>query len=311
MYYKLLTGKFVNKQAFCMEHGIAERSFDRDIEDVRVFLSEEQSYSELIYDRQKNVYYLSNVLGKSLSGDVSFLLVDILFYMKIFSKDEMEGILSEILDVTEIHKSNELHDYILKKAELKNSWGNKSIIKMHRDLERAIRNHNLIEINYEINEQDTVFRKVYPVQLKSDNGYIYLVAYIIDKAYKTPAFYRLDRIRYFNILNSQFSEDIQNQYFERTKHSDIYNMIAGDEVDIVVKVSKEMKRIIYDVFPNAVFIKNNGDGYVYSIKTYKQGFLSWIMGQEKGVVVLEPESIREEIVTRLKNTLKYYGEEMQ
>ena len=88
-------------------------------------------------------------------------------------------------------------------------------------------------------------------------------------------------------------------------------MIAGDEVDIVVKVSKEMKRIIYDVFPNAVFIKNNGDGYVYSIKTYKHGFLSWIMGQEKGVVVLEPESIREEIVTRLKNTLKYYGEEMQ
>ena len=60
-----------------------------------------------------------------------------------------------------------------------------------------------------------------------------------------------------------------------------------------------------------LFIKNNGDGYVYSIKTYKHGFLSWIMGQEKGVVVLEPESIREEIVTRLKNTLKYYGEEMQ
>ena len=77
LYYKLLIGKFINKQEFCMEHGITERSFDRDIEDVRLFLSEEQSYSELLYDRQKNAYYLSNILGKSLSGDISFLLVDI------------------------------------------------------------------------------------------------------------------------------------------------------------------------------------------------------------------------------------------
>lgn len=195
LYYKLLIGKFINKQEFCMEHGITERSFDRDIEDVRLFLSEEQSYSELLYDRQKNVYYLSNILGKSLSGDISFLLVDILFYMKIFSKDEMEGILSELLDVTEIYKSDELHDYILKKAELKNLWGRKAVLKMHRDLERAIREHNIIEINYEVSEQDTVLRKVYPVHLKADNGFLYLAAYIIDKNYKTPAFYRLDRIK--------------------------------------------------------------------------------------------------------------------
>lgn len=88
-------------------------------------------------------------------------------------------------------------------------------------------------------------------------------------------------------------------------------MMGGDEVDIIVRVSKEMKRILCDVFPNCKFIRNEEDSYVYNIKSYKQGFLNWIMGQEKGVVVLEPESIQEEIVTRLKNTLKYYGEEMQ
>ena len=41
MYEALIKGKEIQKIPFCMEHEISERTFDRDIEKIRSFLSEE------------------------------------------------------------------------------------------------------------------------------------------------------------------------------------------------------------------------------------------------------------------------------
>lgn len=307
LYYQLFTGKTISKQSFCVEHDITERSFDRDIEDVRLFLSEEQSYCELQYSRRDNVYYLSNVLKKYVSSEISFFLVDILFSMKILSKDEMEGILAVLLEITEVHKSNELYEYILKKADLKNNWGTAAILKMHRDLGRAIHGKKLIEINYEISEEHAEVRKVYPVQIKADNGFLYLIAYIVDKQYDNPAFFRLDRIKSFVILREQYSEYIQKDYLEKMKQMNLYNMMAGDETEVTVKVCHTMRRILCDVFPNCNFIRADVDNsYIYKIKTYKQGFLSWILGQEKEVTIIGPENIKNEVICRLRENLNRY-----
>lgn len=305
LYYRLLTGKPISKQAFCVEHNITARSFDRDIEDVRLFLSEEQSYCELQYDKQNNIYHLSNALGKSFPGEISLFIVDLLFSVKILSKDEMEGLLAELLGVTEMHKNNELYEYVMQKVDFKNNWGNRAILKMHRDLQHAIKEQCLIELNYEISEENNGLRKVYPVQLKVDNGFIYLIAYIVDKQYINPAFFRLDRIISFTILKEKFSKDIQNQYIEKTKQNDLYNMLAGDEITVTVRIHKDMKKILCDVFPNCALQKKDNDGYyIYKINTYKQGFISWILGQEKEVIILEPEDIKREVVLRLKAILK-------
>ena len=38
LYHQLLNGEHIDKAAFSLEHNIMERSFDRDIEDIRLFL---------------------------------------------------------------------------------------------------------------------------------------------------------------------------------------------------------------------------------------------------------------------------------
>ena len=40
MYEALSKGKEIQKIPFCEEHNISERTFDRDIEKIRLFLSE-------------------------------------------------------------------------------------------------------------------------------------------------------------------------------------------------------------------------------------------------------------------------------
>ena len=61
LFYQLSCGKHVSKVSFCQECGITGRSFDRDIEDIRLFLSELYTNSELLFDRQTNTYYISNL----------------------------------------------------------------------------------------------------------------------------------------------------------------------------------------------------------------------------------------------------------
>lgn len=44
LYSSLLNGEEINKTIFCFENDCSPRSFDRDIEDIRLFLSESLVY---------------------------------------------------------------------------------------------------------------------------------------------------------------------------------------------------------------------------------------------------------------------------
>ena len=103
LYHQLIAGKHIDKQSYCAENEITERSFDRDIEDVRLFLCEEHSYCELIYDRNSKSYYLTHTIGKSLPGELTLYLADVIFLQKNLSEDEMNGMLLSLLDVTDIY----------------------------------------------------------------------------------------------------------------------------------------------------------------------------------------------------------------
>ena len=39
LFYRLSKGEYIDKVAFAAEHDITERSFDRDVEDIRIGLS--------------------------------------------------------------------------------------------------------------------------------------------------------------------------------------------------------------------------------------------------------------------------------
>ena len=56
LYYKLSQGEKVNKISFCLETGCHPRSFDRDIEDIRLFLADTYIYDNLEYKRIEKIY---------------------------------------------------------------------------------------------------------------------------------------------------------------------------------------------------------------------------------------------------------------
>ena len=64
MYARLIEGRKINKQSYCMDMNIDRRTFDRDIEDIRLFLSETFSNDELIYDWKNESYHLKYTYQK-------------------------------------------------------------------------------------------------------------------------------------------------------------------------------------------------------------------------------------------------------
>ncbi len=56
LYSKLAQGQKIRKDTFCSETDSTPRSFDRDIQDIRLYLSETFQVDELIYSRRDNAY---------------------------------------------------------------------------------------------------------------------------------------------------------------------------------------------------------------------------------------------------------------
>ena len=64
LFYRLSRGEKINKSNCCIEFKITGRTFDRDIEDIRLFLSELYTSSELVFDRTNNCYSITNLYDR-------------------------------------------------------------------------------------------------------------------------------------------------------------------------------------------------------------------------------------------------------
>lgn len=309
LHYQLLIGKKIKKQTFCLDHRITERTFDRDIEDVRLFLSEEMPYCELTYDWLEKTYVLSHIMNSCLSGEEALLMINVLSSQKYLRNDELQGILSSILSVTDPSRQKIIYNFIKRYQIDKKSEGKSAVIKMQWDLYHVIQNCMQITLDYEIESEMYVQRKVNPVELHFEGGYIYLIAFNIEKEYKHPAFYRMDRIRSFKVIGKKYSEKIQAEYQEQHIHSNRYSMIAGDEVCVIIQVDHSMKRVVNDLFPENKVIKSDLESCVLKIYTYKQGFINWLLGQGEKVMIIEPEELKHDVVLKIKEMLRLYTEE--
>lgn len=61
MYDCLLSGKKVERQAFCANNRISERTFYRYIKEIGIFLMHNKSDSVLQVDEPDGIYYLESI----------------------------------------------------------------------------------------------------------------------------------------------------------------------------------------------------------------------------------------------------------
>ncbi len=308
LYSKLMKGEGVNKAVFCVENDCSPRAFDRDIEDIRLYLSESYSASELTYDRSRNVYYISGAERTKLES-VEYLFVEqILKDTAVLRKDEFEILTSHLLFNTEKSKS---FDWLKKEPHIgyKSPSHNKALLKIHGDLVRVMQYKKCIRMKYYKSDGEEVERSVIPCTIKSDFGYLYLIGYREDKIDEYPAYFRLDRIYSFCITRNQtITEQEKVKSFMERHYSGIAQMYGGNFVEIILECKENYYSYVCDKFRNAKIVEQDKELLTVKINAFEDGFVRWVMGQSHDMVtLLSPESTKNKLVEKAKNIIRKYG----
>ena len=175
IYSKLLAGGKIYKKSFCADTGINRRTFDRDIEDIRLYLSESFMGYELVYDHASESYRLENYhQQKPLSPmEISFLM-ELIKSEKVLRKDEYEQLLYNLIQAGAWDKQEMLMKIARKEIRLYPEDEEKeALLKMQWDLQQCIHDRDIIILMLQKRRR----KRLSPVSLWISDGEIYLLGY--------------------------------------------------------------------------------------------------------------------------------------
>ena len=176
IYSRLIQGEKLNKAQFCIEADCSLRAFDRDIEDIRLFLSETFAYSEILYDRKNNEYSMSNNRAVPFDLYEFFLIERLLLKSQVLRSDEMEILLEHLVGNTErgylqiAGTKNRLSLYETEHIRV-------PLMKLHGDLTGCINRNRVIRIIHQENTPVAEEMDLIPIDIQLDSKYLYLVAF--------------------------------------------------------------------------------------------------------------------------------------
>lgn len=308
MYSRLLRGEQINKLSFCMETDSNPRSFDRDIEDIRLYMAEMFQSEELLYDRRKNVYFFSGSPRKELELMEYYFLERLIIDSRILREDETKGLLSHLMSNTENSSQLISHKHFIDEYIGPNH--NKAILKMQGDLATIIKKKAVIKIKYIKATEEVIDCTVIPCALHFELEYMYLIAYKEQSEKQYPAYFRLDRIYSFSIVRSQSSVEktLVDKYYKKYNKG-LIQMYGGEFVEIILKCNKKFYSYVYDKFKNMKITEETEEYVIIKLSTFDDGFIKWILGQPLDMItVIQPESLKRKIAMQAEKIYKQYKE---
>lgn len=324
MYVRFCEGKTISKTEEASRFGVDERSIQRDIDDIRAFLSEREKKNlsdarKIEYSREKKGFIMTGNESSLMSNSEILAVSKILLESRAFTKVEIDSILEKMVDGCVPLKNMKLvSDLIANEKFHYVELHHKSHIQDKLwNLGNEIKEQNLIEIVYQkqVHNNDVVTRIVQPLAIIFSEYYFYLNAYIVEKSesgkwvkkYDYPAIFRLDRIESYKETGEKFSISYANRFEEGEFRKRIQFMFPGILTRIQFRYTGNSIEAILDRLPTAKILSKDERGYIVEAEVYGKGILMWLLSQGKRVEVLKPNSMREEMKKLLQEMLSQYG----
>ena len=87
LYKRLQQGEVLSKRELADKYRVSEKTVQRDIEGLREYLAGEQSYLELVYDKEAGGYRISRESAEGLQPEEVFAVCKILLESRPFPED--------------------------------------------------------------------------------------------------------------------------------------------------------------------------------------------------------------------------------
>lgn len=322
MYVQLCQGRTVNKSIASQKYGVDERSIQRDIDDIRSFLDEQNVSNgdtrKIVYDRTRKGFCMIGDEPSMMTNSEILAVSKILLESRAFSRRELKTILDKLVEGCVPLKNMELvSDLIANEKYHYVELNHKEYIQDKLwEIGSDIHEHNLVSLRYARANapRESIKRIVEPISILFSEYYFYLNAYIVKKddsgkymhKYNYPAIFRIDRIKSYKHLNEKFKVSYANRFEEGEFRKRVQFMYAGKLQKVILKFYGGNPEPILDRLPTARVIEQYDNECTIEAEVYGKGVIMWLLSQGSKVEVLRPESMREEMKQVLQDMLRLY-----
>lgn len=305
LYDALTRGRVVNRAAWAKEHGMSERSVQRDIADIQAYLDERNAGSgqntEIKTDRVRAGYCIKNLDSEFLSEGELFGICKILIESRAFRKDALTSLLTRLLKSVMSDEAqariaeqirNELYNYCDPAHEAVSPDTLWSVVE-------AIRSSHVLEFKYKkMSAEEPVFRRVRPLGILFSEYYFYLMGIFNNKKGEEtlekngPIAYRIDRISSLTDTGETFRMSYGKRFKEGEYKNHVQFMYGGAPTQITFKYYGPSIEAVLDRLPTAKAVCEENGAYTVRADVVGSGILMWLLSQGSKVEVLAPADLR-------------------
>lgn len=293
MYEKLNRGDIINKKQFAGEFGISEKSVQRDIDDLRAYLSESYESGDDItieYDYVKNGYRLIKQEREFLTNEEILAVAKVLLESRGFNKQELNTIIDKLmLQATPSARINIKELILNERFHYIPPCHGKPLIDLLWKLNEHIFNKEIIEFDYIRKDGMTSHRTVKPLSVMFSDYYFYLIAWMADDSKDYPTVFRIDRMTKLKSTGEKYKILYRNKFEEGEFRKRVQFMYSGPLKTILFEFTGPSIEAILDRIPGAEIMEQDGNKYVLKAECYGDGILMWLRTQGNYVKILSGE----------------------
>ena len=293
LYDRLSSGKIIYLKDEINATGVSDRSFKRDITELRNYLAEKaaegERRKEIVYDRNHNCYYMTEEEDSLPDYQKIFSIAKILLGSKGLSRVEMDQAVEYLLSLcSDESKRKEIKKCLANEAiNYQGPNHGKNLICMVWQLAQAVERQNRLEIQYKrLEGQQDIKRVLEPVGVMFSEYYFYLLAYIKgvreEKGKKlNPTIYRIDRIQDVKVLDEHFNIPYSEKFEEQRFRDSAPLMFSGNIRRLKFWYSGPSLEAVLDKIPTTRVIKEEDGRWLLSAEVIGNGAEMWLRGQKE------------------------------
>ncbi len=238
IYTRLINGEVIIKSEESKRFGVASRSIQRDIDDLRSFFSDREKAGEekreLIYDQRLGGYYLVSKDEKRLTNSELLTICKILLDTHALSREDMESIIRKLINgYASKNVCKPVKEFIDEELDHYIEFNHiKNYSYRIRMLSEAIYTGKVTQIKYILSDKRIVTRNVIPAGIMFCECHFYLVAFEDETNSENtgithPMVYRVDHISDVEITN-RYCEPCHNNIPDE---SFLHKCVSSDNSD--------------------------------------------------------------------------------
>lgn len=298
LYTVLADGKSIRKSEVAKRFGVSERTIQRDLSELRLFLADMTPETgiprDLVYDRKNKCYWVDPPLHSSFSNSEAYTVAKILLESRGLNKEELNSILDKLIECCYPPEERKTVEELLKNERFLylEPKHRKPMEERVWKLGRMVDRREVLEVDYCRNyDRKVVHRVLQPMGILFDSFYFYLIAYY-DPAdgvflrrgkdnHSYPNTYRIDRIVDFRPVGRKFRTPYRNRFQEGEFRKRVPFMFTGPLASVKFWCHQSSLEAVMDRLPTAKVQKDDGTGkWLYvTAEVHGEGVLLWLRGQ--------------------------------